>query len=346
MRNTTLYGVAATDTFRANSEGITVDFINKIKKGTNLQNIEKSMRRMYIPDDGKRFVQTDQAGAEAKIVAYLCRDGNFRALFDNNIKPHVFVALHLFSQIWEKKLNEFAGDIKLNISEVLETPIPQLRSHRQWKELDKLIKLSDNWSAAERYYYIGKQVCHSSNYDAGVNMFRMNTLEKSRGKVVISKQEGEKYMTFYHSLFPEIREMHREIRSIVEKTRTLYNLFGFPRYFGRELDERYFKAAYAFIPQSTVGCITHIAYTKMQEFIESNKLDWDLLANTHDSYLLQCSANEALECARVSKAFMEQKLISPAGVEFQMGAEVSIGDNWGPYKKGTNEDGLQEVQLN
>lgn len=345
MRNTCLYDNAGTITFRRASRGITLNFAEGVVAGCNLQNIEKSMRALYVPDEGKIFVQVDQSGAEALIVSYLCRDGNFRSLFLNKVKPHVFVALHLFSDIWQQKINETAGDIKLNIKELLESPIPELQNHPFWSEVDKLIKSSDNWRAEERYYYVSKQVCHSSNYGIRPTAFQLNTLEKSKGKIVLSKQQAEKYLLFYHSLFPEINEWHREIQKQLEETKMLFNLFGYPRYFSGEIDERSIKEAYAFVPQSTVGCITAKAYTRLQNFIEEHNLSWDLLADTHDSYLCQCPIGEKLECAKIMKAFMEQDLVSPRGEPFKMKSEVAAGFNWAPYKKDKNPEGLQEIKI-
>ena len=112
MRSSTTYKISGTKTFRLSSCQILPKkhFIDgKWKRkgwGENLQNKEKGMRNMYIPDDGKIFVQVDQSGAEALIVAYLCRNANFRKLFINGIKPHVFVALHIFNNVWKQKLRE------------------------------------------------------------------------------------------------------------------------------------------------------------------------------------------------------------------------------------------------
>lgn len=345
MRNTCIYGLAGTITFRRNSSGYTTNFVTKEGNGTNLQNIEKSARAMYIPDEGKIFVQVDQSGAEAKIVAYLSRDGKFRSLFLNNVKPHVFVALHLFTDIWQKKVNEFNKDVLVDVEALTHTEIPELQKQACWKEVDTLIKSSDNWSDQERYYYIAKQVCHSHNYDIRPAAFQLNTLEKSKGKIVLTKKQAEDYGMFYRSLFPEITEWHREVQKQIEQTRTLYNLFGFPRYFSGIINEAMLKEAYAFVPQSTVGCITAIAYTKLQQFIEEHKLDWDLLADTHDSYLVQCPIKEEVDCARVMKGFMEQELVAPNGTKFRMKSEVASGYNWAPYKKDKNPDGLKEIKI-
>ena len=140
--------------------------------GGNLQNIEKSMREIYIPSGFtpalrdkcsyymassdlsifteeelaklKIFVQTDQSGAEALAVAYLCKNGDFRQLFIHGVKPHVYVALHVFKDVWKKKMRESAmvGDIRCDIDEILNTPICDLKSNPYWKDLDRLITVS------------------------------------------------------------------------------------------------------------------------------------------------------------------------------------------------------------
>ena len=344
-----------------------------IRRGTNLQNIEKSMRSIYIPDNYrieledkyaqyqaerilsifteeeleyiKALCQTDQSGAEALIVAYLCRPGNFRDLFKYKVKPHVFVAMHVFAQEWQKRLSGQGLDIKFDITSFLRAPIKDLTTLPFWSELDAMIKDSDNWPAKERYYYIAKMICHASNYGMRAAAFQLNVLEKSRGKIVLSKQEAEHYLSIYHGLFPEIHEWHQTIREQLAATKTLYNLFGYPRRFTQELNETNIKEAFAFIPQSTVGCITNIAYTKLQTYIEDTRRSWDMLANTHDSYMGQSLLVQALEFARKQKEFIEMKLTNFNGESFQMKSETSIGFNWGPWSKSKNTCGLREVKL-
>lgn len=101
------------------------------------------------------LVQIDQSGAEALIVAYLTKHGNFRELFLNNIKPHVFVAMHLVPEYWSEQMHE-------DILPFLKSSVRGLRNVPRWKELEKLIKDSDNSKyPSKRYYHIGKTVCHA-----------------------------------------------------------------------------------------------------------------------------------------------------------------------------------------
>lgn len=679
-RNTCNYSIPATDSYRLGSRMITVKLTSPPrdgKRGSNMQNWEKSVRKLFVSDGWntndpatieklvhylltkdlsifteeerariKIFVQVDQAGAEALIVAYLCRHGNFRDLFINNVKPHVYVGLQVFTQTWKDELANAGSDIRPDIDLICKSPINTITSYPFWKQIDKLIKSSDNWPAERRYYYIAKQICHAcltpnhevltkngwvniahvnpldeiavwatdnlikfetplkwnsynfngevinfiqpeldqcvtpnhkmivhttggykdrtasdvvtykesrvptsgyysgnielnetdiklivaiqadgyltsnsnvrfrfkksrkkirllnlikdrnyefkqtfkpaegvveiyiynikhliewlspdkkfdnklfllngktldtlidelkywdgtfeesychkreayfskhienveiiktilhlrgkqgtlnknsgeiyllginsrqksrvnthkklnyigkvycpttstgyflvrrngkisitgnSNYGMAAGMFQLNTLEKSRGKIVISKKEAERYLDVYHSLFPEIHEWHRQLERQLTETRTLYNLFGYPRYFwfpSVNPDDVLLKKAYAFPAQSTVGTITNIAFTELQNHIEENKLKWDLLANTHDSYMTQVPIGEEDIAVTKMQEFINRELIAPSdGTKFRMKSESVVGFNWSPHHSIKNPLGLIE----
>lgn len=341
-RNSTHYVIPGTKFFRLGSRQIScLEW-----RGTNLQNQEKSLRSMYYADDGKLLNQRDQSGAEALIVAYLCRNGKFRSLFLNNIKPHVFVALHLFADRWQEEISQQGLDIKCDIRELTNLDIHLLKAHPFWKQVDKLIKSSDSWPPSRRYYYIAKQVCHSSNYGIRANAFCINTLDKSKGKIALKREEAEKFLHMYHTLFPEIREWHQEVEYQVRETRMLYNLLGHPiRFTGQLKSENDIKEALSAVPQSTVACITHRAVTEMQSFVEQVNYDWDFLNNNHDSFLEQCPENEWEECQKVMKQFLNMELENFRGEKFTMKSEGGTGMNWGPYDEHKNLDGLKEVSI-
>jgi hypothetical protein len=488
------------------------------KVGSNLQNVEKYLRRIYLSDgwdpnnkdeteklkhylltrdlsiftDEERsrikiMAQVDQSGAEALIVSYICRYGNFRQLFLHGIKPHTYVGMFVFADVWKKEMESSGTDIKCDIDELCRTPICDVTKNPFWKQLDKLIKSSDKWPSERRYYYIAKQICHcltpdhevfdgcswvpisdmpkkiqvfslldyslklesvtwnkfpylgdvyafhglnvsqkvtrehkvphwnlvngmplvslqeakflnertshcfllgkdgsklesenystyyegmvycpttstglfpirrngkvsitgnSSNYGIKAGMFQLNTLEKSKGRIVISKQEAERYLSIYHGLFPEIHQWHRELEVQLNTYRTLFNLFGFPRYFwfpSVDAPETLLKEAFAFPAQSTVGTITNIAFSRLYEYIEDKKLNWDLLQNNHDSYMTQCPIGEEQELIRVKSEFINQKLRAPSdGTYFNMKSEYQVGFNWSPYLADKNPLGLMD----
>lgn len=373
-RFSTQYAISGTTTFRLSSRMITTRITRPPrdgKVGGNAQNWNKEPRRLIISDgwtkddipklmdylvrrdlsiftDEERaririLVQVDQSGAEALIVAYLSQHGNFRNLFLNNIKPHCYVGLQVFADVWKKEL----PDIRHEIDSICNCAIENITSNPFWNQIDAVIKSSDDWPSNKRYYYIAKQICHSSNYGAAPPMFQMNTLEKSGGKIAISKHEAERFLSMYHSLFPEIHEWHRDVNRQLVLTKTLYNLFGYPREFifnRRDPDDATLREAYAFPAQSTVGTITNMAFTKHQEYIEDNKLHRDQLQNGHDSYVTQCPIGEEKDCGRVMQEFINADLIAPSdGTKFKMKSEAQCGFNWAPYKKDKNLLGLVKL---
>jgi len=367
--NSTDYRLGGTKTFRRASKKILSIW------GGNLQNIKKSMREIYSPNGFnpsltekclfwlstgdtsifteeelltlRVFLQVDQSGAEALIVAYDSAPKDYRQLFIHNVKPHVYVALKLFKDIWARKAQEhgllLTGD---DIQRLNTTPIPNLELDPNWRELDSLIKESDDWSLSERYYYLAKQTVHSGNYEIQAARFRMNILEKSGGKIVISQKEAAEFLMMYRGLFPEIPESNRNIRAQIDKHRIIYNTLGFPYIITQyDITEHQYKEYFAWPRQSTVAEITRRAFSDFQHYIESNNRSIDLLADTHDSYLFQAPLTMVKEARDKGLEFMQQDLISPYdGTPFRMKAECQVGFNWGPCHKGTNELGLRKLK--
>lgn len=335
-RMTCSWVLAGPDTYRLSSRAM-LKRKGKVRSGygRNFQNFNKDDREIIIADEGKCLIQVDQAGAEALIVAYLCKPGKFRLLFELGIKCHTFVALHLFKE----QLATKCPALRTGIFELAKLPIDKLKEHSAWDEVGGLLKDSDNWPARERYYFIAKMVVHSSNYDIRWPTFQNHVLEKSEGQIVLSASEAKSFIQFYRFLFPEIPHYHIDIQAELKQNgRVLRNLFGHPRHFNEPWGDSLFKQAYAFKPQSTVGQITNYAIVELQEANEWGS-GFDILQNGHDSILAQCRIGTEFFWAQKIKNKLERNLVSPRGDKFKMRAEVSIGMNWKPCSKKKNPDG-------
>ena len=289
------------------------------------------------------LAQTDQSGAEGLIVAYDCENGLYRQLFIHKINPHVFLSTKLFPDVWLKEAKK--KNIPISESDyesILDSPPALLNQNPSWKELSKLIKDSDGWDI--RYYYLSKQTGHSSNYGIEWHTFIMNVLEKSGGKVVIGKEDGQRFLLVHRSTFPEIVERCRRIEHQVKKTGIIYNMFGHPYI----ITDNYLsdmKPYYAWGAQSTVGAISLKAASDMQEYIEENNKSWDFLAETHDSIMHQSPLDEVKDLAKMQQQFINIEFTSPVdGVKFRMRSETKIGFCWAD-KTETNPLGLREVKL-
>lgn len=338
-RNSTGWKISQANTFR-NRSGKILDIY-----GTNLQNPSDNISRIYVPDNGKIFVSADLAGAEALIVAFLCRDGNFRQLFVNNIKPHVFVAMHLFASHWQREIREKQGITDFNIIEYLRSPVPVLKTLPHWKLLDKLIK------GDKVKYYIGKKSCHSFNYGQSWKSFIFVVLTETEGQIVLSNEEAERIYNIYHSIFPEIQgDFHVLVENILAGSapRVLRNLFGHPKeIYQFPITDKVRRECIAFIPQSTVGELTNEAFCTLQDYIEDTQVYWDLLNNKHDSVLLQCpnSASDIQMAATQLDKSLAKTFTNFAGESFTMKTEIKVGMNWSDWHETKNLQGMKEYEL-
>lgn len=271
----------------------------------------------------KVVVQTDQSGAEALVVAYLAPRGRYRLLFENKIKVHSYVAMHLFRSVWEKELGE-------SIDECIVAEIQNLRKTRLWSKLEKLIASSDDWPPSRRYYYIAKMVCHASNYGMKARTFVINVLKKSEGQIVLTEKQANIFLEMYHSLFPEIRIWHLHTINQLDKDRTLYNLFGDRRIFNGHWDDALHRAGIAFVPQSTVGCITSYAILEIQTEIDNHNpeyLNIDILANWHDAIFSQTTIGNEQKLATIHEKHLGKTFLVGTENEFTMRSESSWGFN-------------------
>jgi DNA polymerase I-like protein with 3'-5' exonuclease and polymerase domains len=249
------------------------------------------------------------------------------------------MALKLFPSVWSKHVGAE------NIAKALVTPISELKQLPFWKQLEKAIKDSDNNPPNERYYYFAKKVVHASSYGMKANTFRMALLKESGGTIVISLKDAEEYLNTFHREFPEIQLWHFEVYNTVTKNKQLRNLFGFPYNITNYINQHDYKDLIAWIPQSTVACITRQAYVRLQEYIESNNKNWHLLNDEHDSYMQEVPDNDTEEGARIMKSLIEIELESPVDkTKFRMKSEVQYGKVWA-HESETNKDGLKEFAL-
>lgn len=340
-RDTTKYIISGTTPFRLSSKKFLSSKIKHLEGhnyGGNRQNIEKSMREIWEADKGYVFVQCDQSGADALIVAYLCRKGKYRSLFENNVKPHTYVAMKVFSNIWKTFFSE------TEINECLSAPIPELIHLKIWPELNQLIKSSDDWEQGKRYYYLGKKIVHGGSYGMHEKTFVTAVFKDTNGMVNIKLEDAKEFLfglSGFHKEFPEIGEWQRNTYITYKKTNQLRNLFGFPYNVTDYVSKDDYKDLIAWVPSSTVACITRQAFIATQQYINNHKKDWHLLHDTHDSFLMECPGEEKQEAAKIMQQNLAIEFQSPVDGEiFKMKSEAQYGWNWGPKKIG-NEEGMR-----
>lgn len=93
------FNVAGTDTFRLSSSE------HPFRIGSNLQNIPKEARTCFVADPGYTLFYSDQQGAEARIVAYVCGDENYIKAVEGG-DSHTMVASMVFGFPPDRELAE------------------------------------------------------------------------------------------------------------------------------------------------------------------------------------------------------------------------------------------------
>ena len=139
MRFLFQYKPAGTRSFRLSSSKL-------FGYGGNSQNNDKESMDIFEAPAGWCFVQRDQAGAEALFVAYDAQPGRYRALFENGVKAHTYVALHLFLDKFRKGHPRERYWCKT---------APELKALPEWKDLARAI------AESKFEYDIGKRTGHA-----------------------------------------------------------------------------------------------------------------------------------------------------------------------------------------
>ena len=185
----------------------------------------------------------------------------------------------------------------------------------------------------------GKISCTgNSNYMMGPYTFQLNCLKESEGTLVLSADDSKMFLGTYKMLFPEVVELQMETIELVRRDRELINLLGYPRRFERNFTDSYFREAISWRPQSTVGCITHIAYRRLYDTYPDRVR---LINNKHDSYAALVRDDDVPEMALKMQQFMEQRLVGRDGAEFTMRAEIQVGQNMKKFNEKTNPQGMK-----
>lgn len=318
----TQYKLAGTRSFRLSASQL-------FGYGGNAQNTDKDSLDIFEAPEGYSIVSADQAGAEALIVAYLAKPGRYRELFTEGVKPHIYVALHLF-------LDKFRGDHPRD-RYWLRRP-SELKQLPEWPELSKRV------SGSKFEYDIGKRTGHASNYKMGPNTFRDSCLKESEGTLNLTFQEATFFLGTYKALFPEIVEWQDEIEQTIQATRLLRNLFGFPRRFERLFSDSYTREAISWIPQSTVGCITHRAFGIVGAACRRERPTAALFNNKHDSLAIFVRDSDVPWAARTLSGALDVELTGRDGAKFRMKNEVQVGRNMKKWSD-KNPMGLKDYKL-
>ncbi len=169
-----------------------------------------------------------------------------------------------------------------------------------------------------------KKSNHGGNYREGYKTFSLTN--------EISETEGKQWLGLYHRAYPGLQQnWYPKIDKTIRDTRMLTNCFGRRVYFQEALDDSTFRKATAFVPQSTVFDATGSAIPQLLEDESPEFAPAELLAQVHDSLLVQHRSRDFISMARFAIRLGLDYLsptLSYNGMDFTLGVGLKAGLNW------------------
>lgn len=284
-------------TFRLNS------FESHFGNGGNLQNIPtrteegRMIRKLFIPDPGYGFLAGDLSQAEAREVAWLAGDKRLIELYR-------------------------AGDIDVHWERAKETF--QLPANLKYEPNEEVVSpLTKEAYPMKFYRRVGKTIVHATNYKMGPMMLQLILI---REDVYLPFATCKALLATTRAANPYTVRWQNETSEYVRAHRRLETPLGDVRYFHGRPSDNLFRAAIAFVPQSTVGRIIQLGERKLY----SSCSTFEPLLNVHDEILGQCLPEDKeyakaimRKCFEIPHEVNGEELVIP--VDFKW-STVSWGD--------------------
>ncbi len=291
------------------STGITIR-----NTGMNMQNLPNRFKRYLQADEGRVFLELDKRQAEWVVVAYLAQDANMIKVIEEGLDPHVHTAYLMFGV--DKELIVLENHLVGHETDPYE--IARLRT--QLPELSKYSFIPRSMSMRQA----GKFANHGLNYDEGYKEFALRyEMAEGEARIIVEK---------YHTVYPGVRNRyHAKVRESIMNNRTLENCFGRVYKFLGKSDIKMFKAAYAFLPQSTVADLVNRAIIDTYED-DSYIFQWlEMLGQVHDSileqYPLTAGTAEMARMLQIQKEYLNPEM-EYDGMTFRIATDLKMGYNW------------------
>jgi DNA polymerase-1 len=300
-RMRTSYNIAGTDTGRLSSS------FSEFGTGTNLQNIEESLRSVFIADPGYKLAYFDAEQGESRCVGAIewniFGDGRYLDACET-------------------------GDLHTTVARLVwPRDVPWTGDARQDRELAE--------QAYYRHYdrrFMCKKIGHGSNYGG-----KPRTLA-AQAKVDIKLVE--EFQPKYFRLFPAHLRWHERVRRDLLADGYLISLTGRKRWFmGKRNDDSTLRQAIAYDPQGSLADILNNGMLNVWR-----QRSCQILMQIHDAILVQYPEREEDHVVELVRKQLEFPLSLANARMFTIPYGVKTGWNWGSYDEETNPDGLKSYR--
>lgn len=297
----TQINIAGTNTGRFASS------MSEFGTGTNIQNVDRKLRSVFIPDDGMKFCNIDLEQADARNVGAICWN--------------LFVDSHGSS---------FAGSY---LNAVESGDLHTFVTRMVWPDLAWSDDPIHNRAVADQIFYrdmsyrdIAKRLGHGTNYQGTPRTMA------AHAKVQISLIEN--FQQKYFGAFPVIKEWHKWVKRQLANEYQITTLLGRRRYFfGRPEEATTIREAVAYEPQSMTADFINQGMLRLWRL---NKVQF--LNQVHDSILFQFPVLEEETIIPLALATVQSTIILKQNRSFTMPGDAKVGWNWGDYNKKKPEE--------
>ena len=302
--------------------------------GTNQQNLPQEFKRFLGADANSILWEVDKRQAEWIVVAYLCGDANMIRVIEEGKDTHIHTASLMFNV--PPEVLELEGKMVGQNSDP--DVIASIRAGSEW--LDKYAGALPRTMSGRQ---CGKKSNHGLNYDEGFIQFALiNEIEQ---------REAKRIVDMYHLIYPSIRVWYESVKRQLQRDRSLTNCFGRKVRFLDAYGPDMFKSAYSMLPQSTVADSLNEGMIKVyndDSITSTEGANADLLAQVHDSLLLQIPIDVAMSSAFQEIMSKVYDHLSPDitynGRTFKIPTDSKLGLNWGGYHKELNPLGMRDMK--
>lgn len=268
---------------------------NPRRRGTNLQNTDRELLRMFVPDAGCIFVEVDLSQAEDRVVKALAYALTKREALIERAR----------AMPWENDEHLRAA------SAIFHRPLAELTRAYDAKE-----------PIAKQQRYLGKRTRHANNYDIHGRALSHALLKEG---LIITPEEAQRNIDTLNEADPDIAVWKREIRTMILRDRSLVNGWGRVIDFEFErLNDDLYRRGYAFLPQSeVVGVINRWAFGRIDDWFRTHG-DGRVNNQKHDSLLLSVKPPSVWLVMNALRQWLERPR-RYWGVELMIPCEFKIG---------------------
>ena len=303
----TNFNIAGTNTGRLASS------FSDYGTGTNLQNVDRELRSVFIADRGMKFANIDLEQADARNVGAICWE-----LFVESLGEKIAGA---YLDACE------SGDLHTTVCSMAWRELPWTGD----RKLDRGIADQIAYRGLS-YRDLAKKLGHGTNYYGTPPTMAKHTK--------VQRDAIELFQKKYFEAFPAISKWHGWVELQLRTTQQITTLYGRRRhFFGSPTDQETLRAAIAFAPQSMTADQIN---TGMLNLWRANICQ--LLVQVHDSILIQYPEELEDEIVPTAIKLLRAPLRLAKGRDFCVPSDCKTGWNWGDYDEKKNPEGLMKYK--